>query len=82
MEGAAGTNTRPDPPLGKLRALLQSAGCPLSPGEIGLTRERTIATARRAQMIRSKYSILDLAWDMGAFDAVIKKLEASDVYLR
>ncbi|MDR1287278.1 MAG: sn-glycerol-1-phosphate dehydrogenase [Treponema sp.] len=69
-------------PYGKLREMLLSAGCPVTPGETGLTRERVIATARRAQMIRSKYSILDLAWDMGSFDAVIKKMEASGVYLR
>jgi glycerol-1-phosphate dehydrogenase [NAD(P)+] len=69
-------------PYGELKALLGSAGCPLIPGEIGLTRERVIATARRAQMIRSKYCVLDLAWDLGSFDGVIKKLEASDSYLR
>ncbi|MDR1420869.1 MAG: sn-glycerol-1-phosphate dehydrogenase [Treponema sp.] len=69
-------------PYGELRALLQDSGCPLAPEEIGLTRERTIATARRAQMIRTKYSVLDLAWDMGSFDTVIKKMEASSIYLR
>jgi glycerol-1-phosphate dehydrogenase [NAD(P)+] len=69
-------------PYRELRAMLKSAGCPLIPEDIGLTRERTIATARRAQMIRSKYCVLDLAWDTGVFDAVIQKMEESDVYLK
>jgi glycerol-1-phosphate dehydrogenase [NAD(P)+] len=69
-------------PYGKLKALLSRAGCPLVPQTIGLTRREVIATARRAQMIRNKYSILDLAWDMGVYETILSKLEESEEYLR
>jgi hypothetical protein len=32
-------------------------------------------------MIRNKYSVLDLAWDMGVFGAVLSKLEEAGGYL-
>jgi glycerol-1-phosphate dehydrogenase [NAD(P)+] len=69
-------------PYGELRALLEAAGCPLVPKAINLTRDYVIATARRAQMIRNKYSVLDLAWDAGCFETVLARMEASDLYLR
>jgi glycerol-1-phosphate dehydrogenase [NAD(P)+] len=69
-------------PYGELRALLETAGCPLVPETINLTRDYVIATARRAQMIRNKYSILDLAWDAGCFETILTKMEGSDLYLR
>ncbi|GHV38279.1 hypothetical protein AGMMS49546_08410 [Spirochaetia bacterium] len=69
-------------PYAELKSLLGSAGCPLQPEEINLSRRDAIATARRAQMIRNKYSILDLAWDMGVLEGVLGKMEESAVYLR
>jgi glycerol-1-phosphate dehydrogenase [NAD(P)+] len=69
-------------PYGKLKELLSRAGCPLVPETIGLSRQEVIATARKAQMIRNKYSIIDLAWDMGVYEAVLSKLEGSGEYLR
>ncbi|MDR2618785.1 MAG: sn-glycerol-1-phosphate dehydrogenase [Treponema sp.] len=69
-------------PYAELRALLEKAGCPVRPETIGLTRDYAIATARRAQMIRNKYCILDLSWDMGNFEAILAKIEGSGAYLR
>jgi glycerol-1-phosphate dehydrogenase [NAD(P)+] len=69
-------------PYGELRALMKKGGCPLRPEDINLTRERAIAASRRAQMIRNRYTVLDLAWDLGVFDDVLARLEASDLYLR
>jgi len=69
-------------PYSELKALLAKAKCPVTPGEIGLSRDYVIATASRAQMIRNKYCILDLSWGMGNFNEVLKKIESSDVYLR
>ena len=69
-------------PYGELKALLEKAGCPLRPEEIGLSRTEAIATARRAQMIRNKYGILDLAWDMGNFEKILDLMESSDLYLK
>ncbi|MDR2485139.1 MAG: sn-glycerol-1-phosphate dehydrogenase [Treponema sp.] len=69
-------------PYKDLSSLLENAGCPLRPEAINLSRTEAIATARRAQMIRNKYSVLDLAWDMGNFETILSRLEASERYLR
>ena len=69
-------------PYADLKALLVRAGCPVLPETIGITRNAAIFTARRAQMIRNKYCILDLAWDMGNFEKVLDKMEKMEIYLR
>jgi glycerol-1-phosphate dehydrogenase [NAD(P)+] len=69
------------PPYGEIRDLLARGGCPVIPGEIGLTRAQIIADARRAQMIRNRYTVLDLAWDLGAFEEVLAGIEAEEAYL-
>ena len=69
-------------PYGQLKDLLNKAGCPLQPEIIGISRHDAIATARKAQMMRNKYCILDLAWDMGCFENILGIIEASDIYLR
>jgi glycerol-1-phosphate dehydrogenase [NAD(P)+] len=69
-------------PYAEQKALHKKARCPLVPEPIGLDRKDIIATARKAQMMRNKYGILDLSWDMGNFESILAKLEASDVYLR
>jgi glycerol-1-phosphate dehydrogenase [NAD(P)+] len=69
-------------PYAELKDLLGKAGCPLVPEAIGLKRADAIATARKAQMMRNKYAVIDLAWDMGCFEGILAKIEASPVYLR
>jgi glycerol-1-phosphate dehydrogenase [NAD(P)+] len=69
-------------PYEELKALMEEAGCPVKPERINLTRDAVFATARRAQMMRNKYCILDLAWDMGVFEEVLSRLEDSALYLR
>jgi glycerol-1-phosphate dehydrogenase [NAD(P)+] len=69
-------------PYGKLRELLGKALCPLRPELIGLSRTEAIATARRAQMMRNKYCLLDLIWDLGVMETVLARLEDSAEYLR
>jgi glycerol-1-phosphate dehydrogenase [NAD(P)+] len=63
------------PPYGELRDLMALGGCPVLPAEINLSRGEVIATARRAQMIRNRYTVLDLAWDLGVFEEVLAKME-------
>ncbi|MDR2135852.1 MAG: sn-glycerol-1-phosphate dehydrogenase [Treponema sp.] len=70
------------PPYGKLKDMLGRALCPLKPETIGLSRTDAIATARRAQMIRNKYCLLDLVWDMGLMETVLARFEDSAEYLR
>ena len=63
-------------PAAELRGLLQEAGCPTTPGEIGLSTEDFKATYRRAQMIRSRYTILDLTNETGILDECVEELFA------
>ena len=60
----------------QLRGLLRAAGCPISPIEIGLDRERMQASYMRARQIRSRYTIFDLAAETGCFEACVGELFA------
>ncbi len=61
-------------PAARLRKLLSQAGCPTSPGEIGLDMQRFKDTYSRAQMIRRRYTVLDLAQQTGIFDECVEEL--------
>jgi len=69
-------------PYSEMRAMLLRSGCPVRAEEIGLTRTEAIETARKAQMIRNRYTALDLAWDLGILEDAIAKMEASPSCLR
>ncbi len=60
----------------RLRALLEEAGCPASPEEIGLSRDELRATYFRARTIRSRYTVLDLAAETGIFGECVEELFA------
>ena len=60
----------------ELRGLLRRAGCPTNPEEIGLSKEDLRATYRRAQMIRSRYTVLDLANEAGILYECVEELFA------
>lgn len=61
-------------PAGGIRDLLRAAGCPVSPAEIGLGTKDFRATYTRARMIRSRYTILDLAYEAGILDECVEEL--------
>jgi glycerol-1-phosphate dehydrogenase [NAD(P)+] len=63
-------------PAWQLREMLEEAGCPTSPEEIGLGWEDFKATYSRARMIRSRYTVLDLAAETGIFDECVEELFA------
>jgi glycerol-1-phosphate dehydrogenase [NAD(P)+] len=69
------------PAYDELRDQLARAGCPVCAEDIGLSREEAIGTARLAQMIRNRYTVLDLGWDLGVFDGVLEAMEADYRYL-
>ena len=58
-------------PWMRMREMLRCAGCPVAPGEIGLSAARCGATVIAAQMIRSRYTVLDLAYETGRFHDVV-----------
>ena len=60
----------------ELREMLRAAGCPTSPEEIGLSVEDFRATYSRARMIRSRYTVLDLAVEAGIFEECVEELFA------
>lgn len=63
-------------PADELRGMLKAAGCPTSPEEIGLSREAFKATYFRAQMLRKRYTVLDLAIETGILDECVEELFA------
>ena len=65
-------------PAEQVRAQLSEAGCPTTPAEIGLGSNRFKTTYRRAQMIRRRYTILDLANEAGVLDDCVDELFADD----
>ena len=67
-------------PADRVRAQLTEAECPTTPVEIGLDVERFMATYRRAQMIRRRYTILDLTNETGVFDDCVGELFADGGY--
>lgn len=68
------------PPYHELLELFKNAGAPVRPAETGLSRGRIIAAARKAQMIRNRFTVLDLAYETGALERTMKRMEDSGLY--
>ena len=64
----------------ELREQLRAAGCPTSPAELGLRLADLKATYIRARMIRSRYTVLDLAYETGILDEIVQELFAPGGY--
>jgi glycerol-1-phosphate dehydrogenase [NAD(P)+] len=56
--------------------MLRAAGCPTGPAEIGLRRSAFKETYHRAQMIRRRYTVLDLATETGILGECVDELFA------
>ncbi len=65
-------------PAEQVRVQLSKAECPVTPREIGLGVEPFKATYRRAQMIRRRYTILDVTNEAGILDACVQELFSDD----
>lgn len=52
-------------PYDEMRTMLSRAGCPVDPEEIGVTREHAARTILLAHMMRDRYTVLDLAYELG-----------------
>ena len=61
-------------PAEQLREMLQAAGCPTSPVEIGLSWEDFGATYSKARTIRKRYTVLDLAFEAGILGECVDEL--------
>ena len=62
-------------PLAEFRRLLQSAGAPDDYRAIGLDREQYCHGIRTAQLIRKRYTVLDLLFETGLLECAIASLE-------
>ncbi|HWV36740.1 MAG TPA: sn-glycerol-1-phosphate dehydrogenase [Thermomicrobiales bacterium] len=57
-----------------LRRMLQAAGCPTTPKEVGLTRDQLRTSYTAARQIRRRYTVLDLALETGHFQPAVDAL--------
>jgi glycerol-1-phosphate dehydrogenase [NAD(P)+] len=57
-----------------VRSELKKAGCPTSLSDLGIDRSRLLPTLVRAQMIRKRYTSLDLLYELGLYEACIGEL--------
>lgn len=63
-------------PADQLREQLRQAGAPTTPSEIGLDLQRFKDTYVRSQMIRRRYTVLDLALEAGILEELVEELFA------
>ncbi len=68
------------PPFAVLAQALRSAGCPVQPAQIGLSREECLRSARIASLIRARYTVLDLASELGALETAIESVFSGDYF--
>ena len=62
-------------PFEELRAMLKKADCPTSSAQIGLSREQYLHAVPTAQLIRVRYTVLDLLYECGLLADACKTLE-------
>jgi glycerol-1-phosphate dehydrogenase [NAD(P)+] len=59
-----------------LAGALGAAGCPTGPSEVGLRRSALKETYHSGQMIRRRYTVLDLATETGILGECVDELFA------
>jgi len=69
-------------PYREYKKLLLEALCPVKPEDVGLSVAKVLETYEPAQMMRNRYTILDLAYETGLLQKSIKKINHSEYYLR
>jgi sn-glycerol-1-phosphate dehydrogenase len=62
-------------PFNEMKRQFQRAGCPVHPAEIGLVRADFRDGFRRAQLIRKRYTVLDLAYEAGILELLLDRME-------
>jgi glycerol-1-phosphate dehydrogenase [NAD(P)+] len=61
-------------PFPEIKQMLQAAGAPVEPEQIGISRERLRESFRAAWFIRRRFTILDLVVRAGLLDACLDKI--------
>ncbi len=70
------------PPAAELRQWLKQAGAPTHPEEIGISLDRLQNSYRQAQLIRRRYTVLDLALESGCWTSALEALFARNGFWR
>ena len=63
-------------PAKELQRMLGEAGAPQRPEDIGLTPDAVRLTFPRAMYYRSRYTVLDVAREIGWFDELVEEVFA------
>lgn len=66
--------TRHLQPFREARSMLQEAGCPVEPEQIGIPRDRLRLSYEQAYYIRRRYTVLDFAMRLGLFESAMDEL--------
>jgi glycerol-1-phosphate dehydrogenase [NAD(P)+] len=61
-------------PFEAVRSMFKAAGAPVEPADIGLTKEAMKEGVYLAQMIRTRYTILDYLYEIGLYDVIAEKI--------
>ena len=61
-------------PFAKLTAMFQTAGCPTEPRDISLSIENHRYGMRVAQMMRNRYTVVDLLYETGLLDTMMERI--------
>lgn len=61
-------------PFDEIRATLKKAGCPVTPEELGLAPGQFIHGVRTAQLIRKRYTLLDVLEECGVMEYMMNEL--------
>jgi glycerol-1-phosphate dehydrogenase [NAD(P)+] len=67
-------------PVTSLRASLIEAGCPVTPDGLGLTTAQVLGSYREARLIRRRYTVYDLADDLGVLDELVAEIGSSRLF--
>jgi len=60
-------------PSNELRKMLNDAGCPIFPSEIGLSNEQFLHAVPAAQLIRIRYTVLDFLYELGLLETAMNE---------
>jgi len=63
------------PPFKELRQAMAEVSCPLTYTDINTTKENFLHAVRAAQMIRNRYTLLDLLYEAGFLEEALKAFE-------
>lgn len=65
-------------PFTEMRDMLRRAGCPYDPAQIGISRERLRLSYQQCCFLRRRFTILDLVFRLGKFNAAMDHLFGPD----